>query len=147
MGWHQCIHWAQNTSKDSSLKVISGSHRFNCVPQKLGALTDDEVLSAGRACDPHCRLEIVDVREGDFFIFHGRLWYGSHNTGQLVRTAIIAQYSSPDAEVAIPGGWDDPISWHSYRPPCVLVRGTDAVGRNHIVDCTAASMAVTGSSK
>ena len=139
---NQCIIGLKNVSKESSLKVLSGSHRFNCIPQELGALTDDEVLSIGRSCDPHCRLETIDIREGEFFIFHGRLWHGSHNTGPSVRTAIIAQYSSPDAEVGIPKGWDDPISWHSYRPPCVLVRGTDAFGRNHIVNivnCTAAS--------
>jgi len=124
----------KNASSNSSLTVIPGSHHFSSTPQALGAHSNSEVLVAGRTYDPNCHLETIDINDGEFFIFHGRLWHGSHNIGRKTRTAVIAQYSTPQAEVAIPMGWDEPITWHSYRPPCLLVKGTDTSDINRTLN-------------
>jgi ectoine hydroxylase-related dioxygenase (phytanoyl-CoA dioxygenase family) len=70
---------------------------------------------------------------GEFFIFHGWLWHGSHNRTWRVRTALIAQFTRPDAEVAVPLTYDEPIRWHRHRPPCILVHGSDRFGSNRLV--------------
>jgi non-heme Fe2+,alpha-ketoglutarate-dependent halogenase len=122
-----------NISPESTLKVVSRSHRIDALPQTIGVSNDEAALAAARRYDPRSELVTVDMSEGEFFIFHGRLWHGSHNGSRHVRMALIAQYSRPDAEIAIPLNWDGPIQWHPYRPPCVLVRGSDQAGVNRIV--------------
>jgi hypothetical protein len=123
----------KNVSKESCLKVISGSHRVEFAPQGLGILDDEAVLAATQRFEPSCELVSVDMKEGEFLIFHGKLWHGSNNKTERVRTAVIAQYSTPKAEVRIPLNWEEPIQWHSYRPPCILVKGRDRFGFNNLI--------------
>ncbi len=40
-------------------------------------------------------------------------------------TTTMRRFCRPDAEVMIPLTWDQPVQWHSSRPPCILVRGSD----------------------
>jgi non-heme Fe2+,alpha-ketoglutarate-dependent halogenase len=134
----------KNACQDSSIKVISGSHKIDYLPQAMGPLNDSQVLEASRQYISTCQLHAVDLREGDFFIFDGRLWHGSHNTTQKVRTSVLAQYSRPDARIAIPMGWDEPIQWHSWRPPCVLVKGVDRFGCNRVIPPPVADSTVLG---
>jgi Phytanoyl-CoA dioxygenase (PhyH) len=123
----------RNVARGSSLKVISGSHRVDNPPGPSGLTSDEQVLAACRKSRPASELVTVELREGEFFIFDGRLWHGSHNRTLRTRTALIAQYARPDAEIAIPLNYDEPIRWHSHRPPCILVRGSDRFGINRLV--------------
>jgi non-heme Fe2+,alpha-ketoglutarate-dependent halogenase len=122
-----------NISKKSSLKVISGSHRIATSPQMIGVDGDIGTLATSRRLDPSCELLTVDIKEGEFFIFDGRLWHGSHNTSWKWRSALIAQYACPDAAIAIPLNYDEPIQWHPQQPPCVLVSGQDRFVINRLV--------------
>src|SRR5262245_7973482 len=83
----------RNIARGSSLKVISGSHRVDCPPGAGGRLSDAEALSACRKVESNSELVTAEIGEGEFFIFHGRLWHGSHNRTWRVRTALIAQYA------------------------------------------------------
>jgi hypothetical protein len=123
----------RNIAPGSSLKVVSGSHRIEETPPTGGPVSDAAALAASRRLQPASELDTVELGEGDFFIFHGRLWHGSHNRTWRIRSALIAQYARPDAEIAIPLTYDDPIRWHTYRPPCLLVQGTDRSGVNRLV--------------
>jgi hypothetical protein len=123
----------KNTSLASSLKVICGSHRIAQVPQAIGVDDDTGALTTCKRLDPDCELVTVKVKEGEFFLFDGRLWHSSHNTRWKWRSAIIAQYARPDAAIAIPLNYDQPIRWHSQQPPCVLVSGQDRSGVNRLV--------------
>jgi phytanoyl-CoA dioxygenase PhyH len=123
----------QHTTPESSLQLIECSHHINAIPQTLGIRSDKEALAASKALEPRSRLVTVAMSQGEFFIFDGRVWHGSHNTGPDTRLAIVAQYSRPDADVAIPLTFDEPLHWHSYRPPCLLVSGIDQFGVNRII--------------
>ena len=123
----------KNVSKESSLKLISGSHRIQLAPQSLGVLDDEAALIAIRPTGPASELVSVDMKEGEFIILHGKLWHSSHNKTEYVRTAVLAQYSTPKAAVRIPLNWDEPIRWHSYQPPCILVSGQERFGLNNVV--------------
>ena len=122
-----------NMSRESTLKVISRSHRLDVPPGGLGSLIDEDVLAASTEAEPQASLDNVELKEGEFFIFHGRSWHGSHNTGNETRLALIAQYCKPDADVKIPLTWDEPIQWHSSKPPCILVSGRDQFRVNRVV--------------
>jgi hypothetical protein len=118
------------TSPESTLKVISGSHRFDVMPQDLGALDDSSVLSAAQKISSDSALVSVGVEEGQFFLFDGPIWHGSANISDVTRLAVIAQFAAPTERVAIPLTCDAPIRWHSSIPPCVLVKGKDSAGLN-----------------
>jgi Phytanoyl-CoA dioxygenase (PhyH) len=122
-----------NISKDSTLKVISRSHKIDVPPDGLRTLNDEDALAESKRFQPLASLDRVELNEGEFFIFDGRSWHGSHNTGNETRMALIAQYCRPDAEVMIPLTWNQPVQWHSSRPPCILVRGSDRFGVNRVV--------------
>jgi hypothetical protein len=142
--WHVDIehrHWPgvsvfialRNISHGSSLKVISGSHRIDASLSASDLPNDADALAACRNVQPTSKLVTVEQREGEFFLFHGRLWHGSQNRTWRIRTALIAQYARPDAQIAIPLNYDEPIRWHAHRPPCILVRGCDRFGVNRLV--------------
>jgi non-heme Fe2+,alpha-ketoglutarate-dependent halogenase len=121
----------QNTTLASTLKVISGSHRFAAMPQELGVRSDgDAVAAAKRLGLRDAAITEVDLNAGDFFIFDGTLWHGSQNRGATTRMALLTQYARPDVRVAIPISWNHPFRWHSSRPPCLMVSGTDRFGIN-----------------
>ena len=142
--WHvdlEHVHWEgvsafiglQGNTTQTNLKVVTRSQGIGALPQRLGIRSDADALAACRQADPACALEVMDVQVGEFSLFDGRLWHGSHNTGQTPRTAMIAQYARPDARIRIPLNWDEPIRWHPDPPPCVLVRGQDRHGINRVV--------------
>lgn len=123
----------KNMTKDSSLNVISGSHHVELLPQALGIVDDEAALADVKRLAPAARLVSIDMKEGEFVILHGKLWHGSHNKTKRVRTAVLAQYSTPGAAVRIPLDWDEPIRWHPYQPPCILVAGRDRFGLNRLI--------------
>jgi glycosyltransferase involved in cell wall biosynthesis/ectoine hydroxylase-related dioxygenase (phytanoyl-CoA dioxygenase family) len=121
----------QGMSDQSSLTVATGSHQVEFGSQRAPEENDDEITAMILA-DERLRVTTVPLREGDCFLFHGRLWHRSHNTTGVARTALLIQYARPDAKVRIPLTFTDPISWHPASPPCVLAAGVDAFGRNHL---------------
>ncbi|HEY3645545.1 MAG TPA: phytanoyl-CoA dioxygenase family protein [Gammaproteobacteria bacterium] len=142
--WHvdiEHMHWPgvsvyiglENNDLDSTLKVLEGSQRVGARPQAFGVKDDDGALATVRSKVPDAKVLRVPVRPGEFFLFHGQLWHASHNTGGNIRVAMIIHYSRPDARVRIPLNFDDPILWHPWQPPCVLVSGHDRHGVNRLV--------------
>ncbi len=123
----------QNSSLHSTLKVLSGSQRMAARPQAFGVQDDASALAAVRPEVPEADIVRVPLQPGEFFLFDGRLWHGSHNTGAKVRIAMIIHYSRPDVRVQIPLNFEEPIRWHESRPPCVLVCGEDRHGVNRLV--------------
>lgn len=142
--WHvdiEHMHWPgvsvyidlENNDPDSTLKVLEGSQRMGSRPQAYQVADDAGALAAVRATAPGARILRVPVQPGEFFLFHGPLWHASHNTGDKARIAMIVRYSRPDARVQIPLNFDEPICWHPWQPPCVLVSGEDRHGVNRLV--------------
>jgi ectoine hydroxylase-related dioxygenase (phytanoyl-CoA dioxygenase family) len=122
-----------NNDQDSTLKVLSGSHRMPERPQAYGVEDDGGALAAVQPAEPEAEIVRMPTGPGQFFLFDGRLWHGSHNTGPNIRLAMIIHYSRPDVRVQIPLNFSDPIHWHESRPPCVLVCGEDRYGINRLV--------------
>jgi hypothetical protein len=122
-----------NSDRDSTLKVLTGSHRMPERPQAYGVEDDAGALAAVQPTVPAAEVVRMPIGPGEFFLFHGRLWHGSHNTGSHTRLAMIIHYSRPDVRVQIPLNFNDPIHWHGSRPPCVLVCGEDRYGINRLV--------------
>ena len=118
---------------ESSLKVISGSHRIATIPQAINVSSDEDRFQKSRQYITDPELVTVGVNEGEFFIFDGPLWHGSTNNSAGVRIALIIQYATPDQKIEIPTTWHGEPAWHTFRPPCVLVSGEDRFHRNSIV--------------
>jgi len=142
--WHvdiEHMHWPgvsvyiglENNDLGSTLKVVAGSQRMGARPQDFGVGDEASAVAAVQTRVPEARALRVPVRPGEFFLFHGQLWHASHNTGDRTRVAMIIHYSRPDARVRIPLSFDDPVRWHAWQPPCVLVCGEDRYGINRLV--------------
>ena len=150
--WHvdiEHMHWPgmsvyiglTGNDRDSTLKVLGSSQRMGKRPQAFGVQDDASALAVVRAKVPEAEVVRVPVQPGEFFLFHGQLWHGSHNTGSRYRIAMIIHYSRPDAPVRIPLTFNDPIYWHPWQPPCILVSGEDRHGVNRLVTRPGASSA------
>lgn len=123
----------RNTGPAATLDVISGSHRLERFPLAIGWGGGETALAAAREQGPACMLERVPVREGEFFLFDGRLWHGSRNESAQDRRAMILQYSAPRHRVATPLTFHPPVRWHPEPPPCVLALGAGD-GPNRVID-------------
>jgi hypothetical protein len=123
----------QGTTKDTSLRILEGSHGFAKTPRELGIDSDDKAVAAARENGSGGVIADVDMGEGEFFIFAGRAWHGSLNRGSAPRLALILQYARPDAKIRIPLNLKDPIQWHNFSPPCVLAAGVDKYHVNKLV--------------
>lgn len=134
----------ENTTRESAVQVISGSHRVGRTVQEERADrgmaraegTAEAMLEAVRAHVPDALLVRPEVRDGDALVFDGRLWHASHNTTSRRRLALLFQYASANVPVRIPDlsqlDWpfrhlDEPL------PPVILVAGSDASNVNRLV--------------
>lgn len=117
--------------RETSLKVVSGSHLINALPQALGLDDEESILAYCANNNYDTRIDEI-LADGQFFLFHGKLWHGSHNKQGHSRVALIIQYCTPREEPKIPVTWDAPIRWSIYKPPCVLALG-EVSGRENIV--------------
>ena len=135
----------ENTSRESSLRLISRSHLIGATIQqvqseagfKRGEAGDKTVLEWARERDPEATLITPDAGIGDALIFDGRLWHGSNNQQSAGRrTALLLQYAASRSPVFMPDlnhiEWpfslaDDP------RPPVVVVSGQGERGVNQLV--------------
>jgi ectoine hydroxylase-related dioxygenase (phytanoyl-CoA dioxygenase family) len=140
--WNGVTVWLaiRNVVPQESFSIITRSHRFNVTPQELAAqqgidlLDDEAVYQAARQLDPQCEQVRLDIADGQFFIFKGKLWHGTRNNTNADRLAVILQYTTPDNQVRIPLTFDYPnIAWSANRPTCLLVKGRDAFGVNSVL--------------
>jgi mannose-6-phosphate isomerase-like protein (cupin superfamily) len=143
---HTVAVWVglRNTTRESSLRLVPGSHAFGLPIQQAAAevglrrddLDDETVLGMARARDPEASIIHLDMTDGEAVWFDGHLWHASNNSGEKVRTALLLQYAAADFPIRIPDLTQ--LEW-PFRmlpaplPPCVVVRG-DAHGTvNRIV--------------
>lgn len=130
----------ENTTRESALWLVEGSHRFGETIQKVaategrrrGEYTRDDLLAWARRRDPTADLVTLDMGDGEAVWFDGRLWHGSDNRSGRVRTALLLQYASSDTPIRIP---DLTVLEHPFRletdprPPCIVVAGD---GHGHV---------------
>ena len=122
----------KGASKLSSLKVVTGSHLLNDMPQSLHINEDDKALAFCKQTIPDCEVVNVELNEGEFFLFDGTVWHASENKSGTERIGMLIQYSTPDQKVRIPRNFDEPIRWHPIRPTCLLVKGADKYKINRL---------------
>lgn len=120
-------------SMNSSLTILTKSHKFNSAPQSFSFETTGDLIDYCTVKNPQSKILNVGLSIGDFFIFHGLLWHSSNNQTDNNRYALLIQYSTPDSEIDIPINWDPPVQWANVRPPCILVSGKDNYLINYII--------------
>lgn len=95
----------------STLNVIPQSHRWKGTPQDYGICTDEQMTNFITANQLNTDRLPLPITDGQFCIFHGRLWHGSNNQSGNERRAAIAQYCSRQQRISVPLSWDLPIVW------------------------------------
>lgn len=125
----------ENVSRHSALQLVQGSHRFGKPIQQAASerglgradLSEATALSLARERDAAAGIVEPDMADGDALIFDGRIWHGSHNTDQSIRTALLVQFA--DARTAIHMPDFAQLEWPFRmrarpRPPCVSIAGS-----------------------
>jgi quercetin dioxygenase-like cupin family protein len=136
----------ESTSKDSTLKFVTGSHRFGKPVQapmveqgvEYGEITDEFVLSWAREIDHSASLQQQALDDGEAIIFDGRLWHAStNNLTEGIRVALLLQYAAADCPVFIPDYSAKPIWPFQFkqepRPPVIQISGKASPGHNYVV--------------
>jgi quercetin dioxygenase-like cupin family protein len=134
----------EQTTPESSLLVLSQSHRFRVTVQQLrhekGKGRDeaslDDLVGWARERDSRSELVRLGATDGEALFFDGRLWHGTHNASGRTRRALLLQYAAPDTIIRIPDM--NFLDWpfrqlDRPRPPCLIVRGSAKEGFNRIV--------------
>jgi hypothetical protein len=124
----------QNSSRVSTLKLISNSHLFGKSLQEVasqrgfrrGEASDDVVLDWAREFDSNSALVQPEIHDGECIVFDGRLWHGSAHRGEGQRIALLFQYTTADTGVAIPdlSQLEWPFRHKAERAPTILVSGS-----------------------
>ena len=135
----------ENTSRDSSLQLIAGSHRLGASVQEArverGIARDDttpeQLLQLARERSAAVELVEPEMGDGEAIFFDGRLWHGTDNRQRRgERLALLLQFAAADRAVRIPD-WDE-LDW-PFRirtdplPPVIRVSGSSRNGVNHTV--------------
>lgn len=133
-----------NTNRDSSLQLLSFSHRFEASLEQVvyqagkskSDVTTGDVRTWALQRDSRSRVERFDVSDGDALLFDGKLWHYSEN-GNLTgtRAALLLQYATPDMAIRVPAkdGYDWPFRFSKDRAPCIVLSGVDRFGVNDTV--------------
>ena len=133
-----------NCSKRTSLKLVSGSHKFNKNIQEIRyeknldrkKLTDKEITEIAGEFDKTSRLITPKIKDGEAIIFHGRMWHSSFNSSRGTRKALLFQYASSDSIIRMPDfkQLDWPFIFKDYPlPPVLLISGAAPAGLNRLV--------------
>lgn len=134
-----------NTNRNSSLQLITRSHRYGIVLQERAQqggirredIRKDSVLEWSLEYDPKSSLEQLDIADGESVFFDGRLWHGSENTNlSRTRSAIILHYVAANEKIKIPdfSRLEWPFKFHDdLKAPCLVVRGSGLNTPNLIV--------------
>ena len=137
----------EGLNKESSLKLVPGSHQFGSSLQEAiqthdasrETTTDADVERWSQEFDSdHQGIVQPDVTDGDAIFFDGRLWHGSKNENSSVtRKALLFQYARADAAVRIPDfrQLDWPFRFfETPKPPCITVSGQADPAINKIAE-------------
>lgn len=143
-----------NTSRESSLRVVSCSHKFGVSVQQLRhearrrreELKDDEIIAWAKKCEPQSELVLFDISDGQALFYDGRLWHASHNHTGNDRQAVLLQYATPDSVIRIPDlrTLDWPFRYLGQKPPCLMVSGGDTAGVNRMVNAPSSKPGKSG---
>lgn len=135
----------QNTSSQSTLELITGSHATGKPVQQVAvehgisreAVTDQLALKWAREAVADASLVHPVTRDGDALVFDGRIWHASANAAeQGSRIALVLQYATARTVVRMPNF--DKLDWpfryrSSPRPPVLVVCGSCDNEENRIV--------------
>ena len=135
----------ENTSIDSALTLIRGSHRIGKPLQMVAAArgiarearTAHAALECARACLADATVIEPAMANGQALLFDGRLWHGSLNTRVSGRRrSLILHYAAADVPLRIPD-WSH-LEWPfvfqtAPRPPVIAVAGEPNRRANRIV--------------
>lgn len=123
----------ENTSSETSLNLMRGSHLFGCSLQQLahekkiprGDRTSTQALALAKAISSDAELYIPDINNGEAILFDGRIWHGSDNTSSQTRKALLLQYAAAGQEVRIPkfDQYEWPFTFDTKLAPCLYVLG------------------------
>jgi hypothetical protein len=100
----------QQTSPQTTLHIVPGSHRFGVTVQELqfrhgltrADTTTDDVVRWARHWDLDAGALPLDMTDGEAVFFDGRLWHASHNASGATRRALLLQYARPGFPIRIP---------------------------------------------
>jgi quercetin dioxygenase-like cupin family protein len=134
----------EHTSRQSTLHIVPGSHRFGVTVQELQSqhgltradTTTDDIVRWASGGDRHARVLPMELTDGEAVFFDGRLWHSSLNLTGLTRRALLLQYAVPGTPIRIPDlhSLDWPVRrFELPRPPCLLLRGDADPAANRIV--------------
>jgi uncharacterized cupin superfamily protein len=134
----------EHISRHSALRFVNGSHRFGKPIQRAAHeqglrradLSEAAALTLARELDATSRIVEPEATEGDVLLFDGRIWHGSHNAGDQIRTALLVQFADARAPIRIPdfSTLEWPFRFHAQpRPPCISVAGSASHGINRLV--------------
>lgn len=130
----------ENTSRESALQLVRGSHRIGKTIQQVahergfrrGEAEPATVLEWARETISSAEAVQPDMSDGDALIFDGRLWHGSENSrSEGTRTALLFQYATAGKCIRAPNldrvEW--PFGYKHMRVPLLVVSGKDATNR------------------
>ena len=126
----------KNVQPFKSVSIVSGSHLFTSDP--ADCLTDKgdahqlQVVISSQSGDS--KIVDLNIKDGEFFIFHGKTWHATRNETDSSRFALLLQYCTPDQKVMAVKDMQYPnITWHSFSPECLLVSGADRHKVNRVI--------------
>jgi ectoine hydroxylase-related dioxygenase (phytanoyl-CoA dioxygenase family) len=126
----------KNVQPFKTISIVSGSHLFNSDP--VDCLDDSsdcqqlQLVISKQSGDS--KIVDLNIKDGEFFIFHGRTWHATRNETDSTRYALLLQYCTPDQKVKAVKDMDYPnIIWHSFSPECLLVSGADRHQVNRVI--------------
>jgi len=134
----------ENTTRESSLWLVPGSHRIGATIQEVaaelgfrrGEYGRDDVVSWASARGAGDRSETLEMSDGQALWFDGHLWHGSDNVSGKTRTALLLQYATADSPIRIPNLAVLEYPFESIaepRPPCIVVAGDGDGEANRLV--------------
>ncbi|MCW5717119.1 MAG: cupin domain-containing protein [Bauldia sp.] len=122
----------ENTSRESALNMISGSHRVGRSIQELlhgeglsrADASEERLLAWARTVVPEAGMIVPEMADGDAVVFDGRLWHGTRNRRRTgTRKALLLQYAASGVPVHTPKTFDWPVAFREEQPPVVVVSG------------------------
>jgi len=131
----------KNVIPSECFYIITGSHLLNTSPQELSKkeginLNDPKAVeAAAKKISPDCRLLHVPITDGQFILFHGKLWHGTNNPTAQPRFAFNFRYSTPSDQVRISANGELPnTTWRKQKPVCLLISGQDHFRINRLLE-------------
>jgi mannose-6-phosphate isomerase-like protein (cupin superfamily) len=125
-----------NTSGDSGIRMIAGSHRCRRTLEQFQADEDrsrnetsnEDALAWAKSENPGAWLAEPEAANGDVILFDGRMWHGSHNRlSDKTRYALLLQFAAAESPVRILSQGEE------RRAPSILVHGQAISSTNWLV--------------